>query len=1242
MGRLIGLELHNFKSYKGTARIGFGDAAFTSIIGPNGAGKSNMMDAISFVLGVQSTHLRSHKLHDLIYRGKLAGERPLDGIESSGPTTAHVCAVYEKDNGELLNLKRAITQSGGSDYKINDKSVTALQYSLTLKAENILIKARNFLVFQGDIENVASQSAKDLANLIETISGSAEHASEYDQLKEDHEKAHEMSTEVFSRKRNLNSESKQYKEQMREREIFENKLNEKNTLVKVVNLYRMFHNEKRHFQLIADVRRMESLINTTKVQLSSEEAEYKKLVAEYSKDGLEIKKMEVSITELRSNTESSKRALIPIQTNKKSLLNKIQFNEKKIRDLQADLKNQQKQEKVLQGKLKEAEKLFRNFEHKIEGLNKKGKISQEGIKEYEALRSKFMANSGAQLEEDIAMTNVDKDAILSSLSNYNKQKENATSRVAELETEIQIHFGLKLADVNSKLNDLLSDKSAKQKAQEGLIKKREKINFSELELNSELRATLIKLDDLSSEQRESRKQKKLRENVSMLKNTLKEGSIKGLVYELVRCSQQKYETALLTVLGRHLDAIVVESTVVAHKCIEILKERRAGTATFIPLDSVFNDQVNLNYLRSINERARPAIDVVKFDDPTIERAIRFVVGDAIVVDTVEVARELKWSLLEVLENKLVALDGSVIHKSGLMTGGQQEQRGGATLRWNKEEWNRLNEKKDELIQKLAKVSAEMPSAIEINNLSEEITQIDDDLPLVRNQITSIERHIHEREQEIQFHRDLISGLDESISEKESSLEELETKMANIELKIEKLQEKVYSEFCIKHKLKNGISDYESMHGSALRARAREKAEFEKAISSFQNQLSFQTDRINETETRIVKLQSDLSSNKEELTDIAAELEVKSSEIDNLEAELEVLVSDKKKLQDGLDQKMKDAKSKESSIKDLQSEVKNVSKEMALSEELVMKVDSERLNMMKNCKIQNVDLPLEDGFLESISLGEDVDDSGKVAYLVHVDYSLLDTKYQETFSSKVEAEIRARIDSVENDLQLLTPNAKAMERLREVDQKLREFDREFTKARQNEKKTMEQFIKVKDLRTELFMKAFTHVSDKIDSIYKELTKSTASPLGGSAYLTLEDEDEPYAAGIKYHAMPPMKRFRDMYLLSGGEKTMAALALLFAIHSFQPSPFFVLDEVDAALDNSNVTKIANYIKKHAGPGFQFIVISLKSTLFENSDALVGIYREQRENSSKTVTLDLRNYPEGLEEITVTAAEPQAATA
>jgi len=210
-----------------------------------------------------------------------------------------------------------------------------------------------------------------------------------------------------------------------------------------------------------------------------------------------------------------------------------------------------------------------------------------------------------------------------------------------------------------------------------------------------------------------------------------------------------------------------------------------------------------------------------------------------------------------------------------------------------------------------------------------------------------------------------------------------------------------------------------------------------------------------------------------------------------------------------------------------------------------------------------------------------------------------------------------------EIERMAPNMKAMERLDDVEMKLADTEKEADKARKDSKVARDHFNDVKMRRCELFNKAYNHISDRIDQVYKELTKGKASPMGGVAYLSLEDSEEPYNAGIKYHAMPPMKRFRDMEQLSGGEKTVAALALLFAIHSYQQAPFFVLDEVDAALDNTNVAKIANYIRAHASDDFQFIVISLKGSLYERGNSLVGIYRDQEVNSSRTLTLDLTQY-------------------
>ncbi len=228
---------------------------------------------------------------------------------------------------------------------------------------------------------------------------------------------------------------------------------------------------------------------------------------------------------------------------------------------------------------------------------------------------------------------------------------------------------------------------------------------------------------------------------------------------------------------------------------------------------------------------------------------------------------------------------------------------------------------------------------------------------------------------------------------------------------------------------------------------------------------------------------------------------------------------------------------------------------------------------------------------------------------------------QTYDAHAEDRLESKISELTAELEKLHPNMRAIERLESTENRLMATEQEFKDSRAALDRAKDAFTDIKKKRFDLFVQAMTHIQEQISHVYKELTRTEAYPLGGQAYLDMEeDTDTPYLSGIKYHAMPPLKRFRDMEHLSGGEKTMAALALLFAIHSYQPSPFFVLDEVDAALDNANVEKIKKYIREHAGPGMQFIVISLKAALFQDSETLIGVYRDQDVNSSRTLTLDV----------------------
>lgn len=247
--------------------------------------------------------------------------------------------------------------------------------------------------------------------------------------------------------------------------------------------------------------------------------------------------------------------------------------------------------------------------------------------------------------------------------------------------------------------------------------------------------------------------------------------------------------------------------------------------------------------------------------------------------------------------------------------------------------------------------------------------------------------------------------------------------------------------------------------------------------------------------------------------------------------------------------------------------------------------------------------------------------------LEIDYSSLDDKLKEIDNDaevqNMAKELNANVNKLQSTLQRINaPNMKALEKLEGVEVRLQETVSAFEKSREAARKAKADFEKVKKERYDRFTAAFEHVSTVIDDIYKKLSNNTSA----QAFLGTENAEEPYLEGISYNCIAPGKRYRPMDNLSGGEKTVAALALLFAIHSYQPAPFFVLDEIDAALDNTNITRVANYITEQTRTSFQCIVISLKEEFYSHADALVGIYCEAGGDCtvSRILTHDLTQYP------------------
>lgn len=1211
MGRLRGLELENFKLYRGHTAIGLGTLNFTLIVGPNGAGKSNMMDAILFVFGVQSQHLRSSNIRDLIYRGRLLDA----GDDGDDPTLALVIAHYEKDDGTRIKLERHILGLL-SEYRIDDAVVLAKQYADVLAKENILVLARNFLVFQGDVELVASRPPTELAHWLETVSGSAEFRQRYDELKEELEKAQEVSALAFNRKRTMNHELRQYREQMAEQKQFEQHLAAKSEAIIMLYLYKLYHNEQRHHSLVESKGQLQLRVDDAAELALVAEAKYKEAALKYSQQVLLIADRADELKRQRQELETRTHDRVPIEANKKSVSRKIHQINNKLGDLDADSERQQKAVLDVRRRLTEAERLYEEFEATAaEDAN----IPAEAIKEYEALRQQFLEGDGAELEQEQTQIDGDYQMVLHRIKAFDSQREDLEERVAELEETVELQ--LQLNEIKLQIADILSQKKEKTDTRAQLVSTKEALSHRELKLQLELKDTLVRLDEVTLAQRESEFHRRFMENVALLKR-LFPGDILGTVADLLRPTQQKWDVALATVIGAQAKAVVVKLAATAYKAVALLKERRLGLMTFIPLDSLVISPVNVSQWRH-HPHTTPAVDVVAYDDPKLELVVNYVVGDALIVESIPQATSIKWEDPDhPLRNRLVTVEGAVINSQGYMTGGVPAALATATRVWDSKEITQLTERKEELMAELKELVLKRPLELQLSQLTEEISALDDKLSPLRQQKTRAERLLSDRETELEHYRNRIQELETESVQYKDELHEIEQRREELNGRLATIQEEVYGDFCRTYGFVR-IDEYERTTGATLRGRLKEKVGFTRAIAALTKQLNFEEERASELEQRAEALREQRSEYEDELNECMKSLEEIDLRMDILTAELEVTEDENKnatKIQQLL---LKQSKQAEAEWREYTEELTAAEAAVVEVDDSINATDVQRVRLLKNAKLENVNIPFEDGDISDFFNGDgSLEDLAGDAYDVAIDYEdLLDRLKEEEYSLKREAELQAKVELIVEALEKLTPNAKARDRLKEVEAKLRNFDADHGKARQRERRIRQQFEAVKQQRTDRFMEAFNVILSNIDPIYKEL--ALVDGVGGQAYLTLENDDEPYLAGVKFHAMPPMKRFKDMELLLGGEKTMAALALVFAIHTWRRAPFFVLDEIDAALDNANVGRIAKYIREHAGVDVQFIVISLKPQFYDKLEALVGIYREQTVHLLKTATIDLREY-------------------
>uniref|UniRef100_A0A8C2DIS9 Structural maintenance of chromosomes protein 1A n=1 Tax=Cyprinus carpio TaxID=7962 RepID=A0A8C2DIS9_CYPCA len=1159
MGYLKLIEIENFKSYKGRQIIG-PFHKFTAIIGPNGSGKSNLMDAISFVLAEKTSNLRVKTLKDLIHGapvGKPAANR------------AFVSMVYCEDNGDECTFTRVIIGSS-SEYRINNKVVGLSEYSEELEKLGILIKARNFLVFQGAVESIAMKNPKERTTLFEEISRSGELAQEYDRRKKEMVKAEEDTQFNYHRKKNIAAERKEAKQEKEEAERYQRLKDEVVRAHVQLQLFKLYHNE----------------------------AEIEKLNRELSQRNREIekdrKKMDHVEEELKEKKKELGRMMRDQQNVEKEIKEKdAELNQKRPQYIKAKENTAHKIKKleVARKSLQNAQKMYKKRKADIEELDREQGAVEMARQEFEERMEEEAQSQGQDLtleENQVSRTELKEEAskraatLAQELEKFNRDQKADQDRLdleerKKIETEAKIKQKIREIEENQKRIEKLEDYIAtsrqsldeQRRMEEELTEEVELAKRRIDEINMELNQVMEQLGDARIDRQENSRQQRKAEIMESIKR-LYPGSVYGRLIDLCQPTQKKYQIAVTKVLGKNMDAIIVDSEKTGRDCIQYIKEQRGEPETFLPLDylEVKPTDEKLRELRG----AKLVIDVIRYEPPHIKKALQYACGNALVCENVEDARRIAFG--GPYRHKTVALDGTLFQKSGVISGGASDLKAKAR-RWDEKAVDKLKEKKEKLTEELKK------------------SKLESELANFGPRINDIKRIIQSRERDITELRDRMNLV--------RALEKMKTfqmlsKIFNALIIIiyyghSQVEDEVFVEFCQEIGVRN-IREFEEEKVKRL--------EFETQKTRLAIQLDYEKNQLKEDQEKVMMWEQTVKKDENEIERLKKVIgENRGGIIDETMAQLQDLKNQHLTKKGEVNDKNREMEEIRKKLGSANKELTQLQKEVTAIETKLEQKRSDRHNLLQACKMQDIKLPLKSGTMDDISQGE-------VQTNIHFsEHMFLHTHTHILLLQRISA-----------------PNMKAMEKLESVRDKFQETSDEFEAARKRAKKAKQAFEQIKKERFDRFNACFESVATNIDEIYKALSRNSSA----QAFLGPENPEEPYLDGINYNCVAPGKRFRPMDNLSGGEKTVAALALLFAIHSYKPAPFFVLDEIDAALDNTNIGKVANYIKDQSVQNFQAIVISLKEEFYTKADSLIGVYPEQGDCViSKVLTFDLSQYPD-----------------
>lgn len=1183
---LKSLEIHGFKSFPDKISLTF-DKGLTAVVGPNGSGKSNIGDSVRWVLGEQSTKtLRGNKMEDVIFSGTVA-RKPM-GFAS---VTLNIDNSDGKlqDMGEEVAVTRKLYRNGDSEYLINGKSVRLKDIN-ELFMDTGLGRDGYSIIGQGRIAEIVGAKSNERRDIFEEASGISKFRYRKTEAERKLTSAQENLLRLNDILAELESRIEPLKIQSQKAEKFLVLAEEKKKLeisVWVNRLEDMTKNlEQLEEKILVSRTEYENIENDIRQQEQKLEEGYRKMqestirsdeirrkMIEEEQNASEMKSeiavLENDIKHSETDILSAEKGISETEITKQTLIQKHKDSLENIDSLQNELND-------IIDKISETEEKLRQAEQENKCINENSGKSAKYINDLRIKQSEYnfsIDSANKVITEESERLLVFRE----NQSEYDDKISEYAEKISVSESELQ-KICTKLSELEKKLPETEKLFETKKEEYKKLTSELEKLEFN-----------------LRDRQQRSRILHDLERNMEGFAGSVKavmRADIQGVCGTVAQNMnvEQKYAIAIETVLGGAMQNIIVENENVAKQCINFLKNQRAGRATFLPITSIKGRDLNETGLENCKGFIAVASNIVSCDSK-FNGIISSLLGRTVLAENIDSATDIakKYGY----RFRIVTIDGQVINSGGSFTGGSVQKISGIITRKN--EINALDDDIKKFTSEQSVLSRKTENLRhETQRLSEETESIKSLLASCRNENIRLTAEISGFKvlsEQISSHTEntvhLIDEAENKIHSAEQNIKKYESLLSNLTEKLSVAEKETIQEQSQRKIINKNISEL-SGEISSLKV---QQAEFLKDIQSKNEDISRINDNINELGIQKENFLKEIENLKKSAVEKKLKIESVQEELNNLNDNTETYLNQIKQYQTIHTEQNKLVNELQRNLKQINAEKERFSGEITRLEERKENISRDSDNIIKQL--------LE---VYELTRSEAFEKAEKIDNLIMAQKQL----------SEVKNKIKA----------LGSVNVDAIEEYKEVSERYR-FMSEQVADIQKSKAELEKIISgLTEEMKQIFTESFEIINNNFKTIFTELFG------GGKAELILTDPENVLTSGIEIKVAPPGKVIKNLISLSGGEQSFVAIAIYFAILRLRPAPFCILDEIDAALDEVNVRKYAQYLRKFTDTT-QFVLVTHRRSAMEEANVLYGVTM-QEDGISKLLKMEQVDFQEDVADI------------